>query len=182
MKRIWILCKWFLIIWGAISFVALISIGGCVFWELGPGNHPSDKPASNHDVRFVLNWCSLGDDRIETVVHSYISARSFTGDHLDGYAIRVSRLDASELVYDEMRGGWHRGDDLSGIAKDAVDFAAMWLNNNEMPWFPSIDEIRSPKMYVYISRVTTAGTRITSAQIIFANPDGKMIYYFSAKT
>jgi len=183
MKLMWKIIKWFLIVWGAITFIATLFIGGCLFHSATLGNRPTNKLASKHDVRFVLNWCSLGADRIEKVVHSYESARSFTGDHLDGHAIRVTHLDASELVYDEGKGGggWYRGDALSGVAKDAVDFAAMWLGREEMSWFPTIDEIRSSEMYVYIWNVKYSGTRPNGTQIIFANPTTKMIYYFSAK-
>ena len=183
MKRIRTIVKWFFLIWGMVSFLALLGFGGCTFYySLGPGNRPTNKLASKGDVRFVLNWCRLGADRTEEVVHSYASARSFTGDHLDGHAIRVSRLDVSELVFDEKQGrGWVRGDALSEVPKDAVDFAAIWLQNQEMPWFPDIDEIRSSKMYVYVGSVKFFGTRPYIAEIIFAHPDTKMVYYFSAK-
>jgi len=182
MKRALKIAKWFFLVWGVISFFAILFSGGCIFYSFTLGNRPTYS-ASKHDVRFVLNWCKLGNSRIAEVVHGYVSARSFTGDHLDGYAIRVTHLDVSELVYDKGRGGagWYRGDALSGVAKEAVDFAAMWLGREEMSWFPTIDKIRSSEMYVYIQNVRFSGTQPRAAQIIFANPDDKMIYYFSAQ-
>jgi len=185
MKRLWKIFKGFLLIWGAVSFVLFLVSGGCIVYSIMPnlGNRPTNTLASNKDVRFVLNWCNLGADRIEEVVHSYASASSFTGDHVGGHAIRVTHLDASELVYNEGRGGggWHRGDALSGVAKDAVDFAILCLTTKEMPWFPTSDELRSPAMYVHIWSVKYAGMRPNSVQVIFANPDTKMVYYLSGK-
>lgn len=183
MNRAWRIFKGFLLVWGAISFVAVLVIGGTILYQIGSGNRPTSKTVSKHDVRFVLNWCNLGDDRTEEVVHSYASARSFTGDHLGGHAMRVSHLDGSELVFDEERGGggWYRGDALTGTAEQAIDFAASWLRLSEMPWFPTIDEIRSPNMYVYVWSIDMSGTRPNAAQIIFASPNDKMIYYFDAK-
>lgn len=183
MNRAWKIFKGFLLIWGAFTFAAFLIIGGIVVYQVGPGNRPTNKTASKHDVRFVLNWCNLGDDRTEEVVHSYASSRSFTGDHLDGHAIRVSHLDSSELVYDEGRGGsgWYRGDALSGTAQQAIDFAESWLGSSEMPWFPTINEIKSSNMYIYVWSVDMAGTRPNAAQIILARPSDKMVYYFDAK-
>lgn len=183
MNRAWRIFKGFLLVWGAISFVAFLVIGGTILYQVGPGNRPTSKTASKHDVRFVLNWCNLGDDRTEEVVHSYASARSLTGDHLDGHAIRVSHLDVSELIFDERHsgGGWFRGDALTRTAEQAIDFAAGWLGSSEMPRFPTIDEIRSSNMFIYVWSIDMAGTRPNAAQIILARPSDKMVYYFDAK-
>ena len=52
--------------------------------------------------------------RIEKVLHSHVSARSLTGDHLDAYAIKISHVDTAELTAktDDLGGGWYRGDQL----------------------------------------------------------------------
>jgi len=183
MNRAWRIFRGFLIVWGLITFVGFLIIAGVAFYQTGPGNRPSNKTASKHDVRFVLNWCNLGEDRIVEVVHSYASARSFTGDHLDGHAIRISHVDPSELIFDAGRGGggWYRGDALSGTAEQAVDFAESWLGSAEMPWFPTIDEIRSSKMFIYVWSVDMAGTKPNAAQLIFVRPEDKMVFYFDAK-
>lgn len=183
MNRAWRIFRGFLIVWGLITFVGFLVIAGVTLYQLGPGNRPTSKTASKHDVRFVLNWCNLGDDRIVEVVHSYASARSFTGDHLEGHAIRISHVDPAELTFDEGRGGggWYRGDALSGTAKQAVDFAESWLGSSEMPWFPRIGEIRSSNMFIHVWSVDMAGTRPNAAQIIFVRPADKMVYYFDAK-
>lgn len=89
MKRIIPVLKWFLLVWGGISFVGAAVIGAFFIYKLGPGNVDKVDSATAKDVRFVLNWSNLGDERIEKVIHSYISARSLTGDHLDAYAILI---------------------------------------------------------------------------------------------
>ena len=146
---------------GSITFIAFLVIGGIIIYQIGPGNRSTNKIASKHDIRFVLNWCNLGDERTEEVVHSYASSRSFDGDHLDGHAIRVSHLNETELVHDERggRGGWCRGDALSGTAKQAVDFAKGWLGSSEMPWFPTVSEIQSSNMFIYVWSVHMAKPR-----------------------
>jgi len=194
MKQLWKILKVCLLVWGTFSLVAAIALALLIAKEFyyspfGSGNRPSSKLASKQDVQFVLNTCKLSDwnnpdsNRIEEVVHSYVSDRSFTGDHLDAHAIRVTHLDASELIRDDtgFGGGWFRCDDLTGIAEAVVDFAAIWLPSEEIPWFPTIAEIRSPSTYVWIVGATVHGTYPNSAQMIFARPEERMVYWFSAK-
>ena len=101
MKRAWSVVKWLLIAWGTLCFLGALALGGLLVFRLGPSNSDSRKTASEHDVRYVLNWCQLGDERIEEVLHSYVSARSFTGDHLDAHAIRITHVDTNELKKDD---------------------------------------------------------------------------------
>jgi len=180
MKWMWKIFKWFLIVWGAVCLLAVLLFLGCIFFP----DRPVTKPVSKKNVEFVLNGCNLGDRRIEEVVHSYMSTRSFTGDHLDGHAIRVSHLDASELVDLGEGNGWYRGDTLSGVAQLAVDYTAGCLH--EMPWFPTIGKIRSSSMYVYVVSITSFDVngrqQVHTMQVIFASPDDKMIYYLELVT
>ena len=139
--------------------------------------------ASIHGVRFVLNWCGLGDDRIEKVVHSYVSPRSFPGDHLDAYAIKISHLDISELqASDDFRdSNWYRGDQAPPILDDAIDFVGSWLGQDKIPWFPKEDDLRSENYYVYPWSINTHGIRPTAVELIFVRPSDNMVFYFSSK-
>jgi len=179
MKRTWKILRGFLLIWGAITFLAFLIVVGIILYQYG-SNNPSNKVADNQDVRFVLNWCELGDDRITEVTHSYTSSRSLTGDHLDGHAIRISHVEESELTSDESGRGWYRGDQLEGITEQAVDYAEMWLHRDEMSWFPSSEQLRSKNMYAYLWSLDISGVRPDATQIIFVNPKSNMIYYFDA--
>ena len=184
MRKLLPLLKWFLLIWGGLSLVGAIGLGGFFAYQLGPGNIDKIDSASKRDVHFVLNWCELGDERIEKVIHSYVSSRSFTGDHLDAYAIQLKYVSIAELTAkkDDFHRRWYRGDEVTGILDHAVDLLAGWLNNGEIPWFPSEEELRTNGYFVYPVSIYCHGVRPTAAQLIFVRPSDRMIFYFSGKT
>lgn len=176
MKNFWPIAKWFFISWGIVCFVGGISLVGLAVFK----NTASSKTASKRDVRFVLNWCRLGDDRIEEVVHSYVSARSITGDHLDAHAIRITHVTPSELTKDEYGWGWTRCDQVEGVLDDALKAAIGWLHY--IPWFPTGEELRSDQMYVYPESIYCQGTRPTAFELIFVRPKDRMIFFISGQT
>jgi len=163
--------------------VGAIAAASFIAYRLGPGNQPSSALASPQDVRFVLNWCHLGESRIEEVLHSYKSARSLTGDHLDAYAIRISHVDISELKKDQDAFGqrWQRGDQAQGVVNNAIEFVTGWLDRDAISWFLTPEDIRSDQIYIFPWSTTFLGTRATSAQLIFIRPKDKMIFYISCK-
>ena len=184
MRRSLSILKWFLIGWGALSFILVTLFVALIAYQIGPGNRSVNDAASVHDVRFVLNWCNLGDDRIEKVIHSHVSSHSFTGDHLDAYAIKASHLSLEELTAnkgDDMSGRWYRGDQLPKVLDDAVAFVGE-IQESEFPWFPKESELRSDQFYVYPWSIYVHGIRPTSVQIIFVRPSDKMVFYIDAKT
>ena len=182
MKRLLTIGKWLLLAWGGVSLIGAIVIAGFVVYGVGVANRTKTDNASPRDVRFVLNWCNLGDNRIEAVVHSYESARSFTGDHLDAYAIRISHVTVDELTAstDAFRGRWYCGDQLPEVLDDTISFLAGWLH--EIDWFPSEAELRSGDIYVYPWSIRLQGVRPSAMQLIFVRPKDRMVFYFSGKT
>ncbi len=181
MKRVLVIGKWLLIVWGVVSFIAAVLLVGFIAFRVGPGNTDSKETASKHDVRFILNWCNLGDDRIEEVIHSYRSSRSFTGDHLDAEAIKISHVDIAELTKDDFGSGWVRCDQADGVLKDAIEFVEGWLHEDNISWFPKAEELNSSEMYVYSWSIYCHGTRPTAVQLIFVRPKDKMIFYIDTK-
>lgn len=179
--RILAIARRCLLIWGALSLVGVVVIAGVAAFQLSPGNPKTDS-ASPHDVRFVLNGCGLGDQRIEKVIHSHVSSRSFTGDHLDAYAIKISHIELAEITKEtnDFRGRWYRGDQLPKVLDDAVGFAGGWLH--ELPWFPSEAEFRSSEFYVYPWSIYCHGVRPSAAELIFIRPSDRMVFYFGCKT
>jgi hypothetical protein len=171
-------------IWGGLSLLLVIGIVGFVVFQFGVGNRDKIDSASVHDVRFILNWCELGESRIESVLHSYVSPRSLTGDHLDAYAIKISRLEIGELTptSDHTRGRWYRGDQLPPLLNDAVGFVSAWLGRNEISWFPTEAELRSAEFYIYPWTIYAHGLTPTAVELIFVRPSDKMVFYFGAKT
>jgi hypothetical protein len=184
MKRLSKIGESIILIWGGISLLGVIVIAGFVAYQLSFGNRAKTDVATSRDVRFVLNWCRLGDERIEKILHSYESSRSLTGDHLDAYAIKITHVDVSELTSntDDLRGRWYRGDDLPQIIEGAVDYVSGYLGWNEISWFPKENELRSEKIYVYPWSIYYHGVRPTAAQLIFIRLSDKMVFYISGKS
>ncbi len=181
MKKLLPVIKWLLIAWGIVCLIGGIAVIGFVGFQLGPGNSDSSNLANKHDVRYVLNWCRLGDDRIEEVIHSYVSSRSFTGDHLDAHAIRISHVNKSELTKDDFGSGWTRGDQVDGVLDDAIKFVEGWLHDENISWFPPSQELRSDEMYIYPWSIYCHGTRPTAVELIFVRPKDRMIFFMSSK-
>src|SRR5258708_38360036 len=137
MTRVLTIGRWLLLVWGGVSFVAVLVVGVIALFVLRSQSHDRVETASPQDVRFVLNWCGLGEERIEQVIHGYVSARSGPGDYLDAHAIRISRVDLDELTSaaDDRRQGWHRGDQLPKVLDDAVSFGGG--AGPDPPWVPA---------------------------------------------
>ena len=182
MKRILKIGKWILLVWGGLSLIGTVAIIGMIAYGIGAGNRTKTDKASPQDVRFVLNWCNLGDNRIEKVLHSHVSARSFTGDHLDAYAIKITDLTIEELTTnsDKFRQRWYRGDQLPKVLDDAVSFVGGWLH--EIDWFPTEAELRSDEIYVYPWSIYCHGVIPSAAKIIFVRSKYKMVFFFDGKT
>ena len=183
MQKVFRFLKWFLIIWGGISLLGAVGIGGFFAYQRGPGNIDRQDDATIEDVAFVLNWCELGAERIERVVHSHVSSRSLTGDHLDAYAIKISHVTIAELTTQKKGapGRWYRGDKVPGVLDDAIDFLGGWIENDEIPWFPNEAELRSERYFVYPQSIHYHGVRPSAAQLVFVQPSARMIFYFSGK-
>jgi hypothetical protein len=172
MKKLRSIIKWLLLIWGAISALGVIAIVGLLAYSTTIGNRNISDKADKQDVRFVLNHCRLGDERIEAVIKSYESARSFTGDHLDAYSIKISHVTSSELQSEE----WQRVDEATGVYKAAIDFMSGWLH--EIPWFPEVDGDDSEKYYMYLWRIDFHGNRPDATSVILVRPEDNMVFYF----
>lgn len=180
--RIWKIASGVLFVWGAVTLLGTIALAALVAYQLGPGNRDKDDSASIRDVRFVLNWCGLGDQRIQKVLHSHVSGRSFTGDYLDAYAIKISHVDLAELTTTagDQRRRWYRGDQLPQVVDDAVDFIGGCLN--QLPWFPRGRELRSSEFYFYPWGIQLHGTVPSAAELIFVRPADNMVFYLGCKT
>lgn len=162
--------------------MGVIAIAGLFAYQFWLGNHDKIDSASPKDARFVLNWCELGEQRIEKVLHSFVSARSLTGDYLDAYAIKISHVEIEELTSktDEFRTPWYRGDQLPEFLDDAVEFVAGWLYR--VSWFPSEIELRSANIYIFPWRVLYHGNEPTAVELIFIRPADEMIFFMGTKT
>jgi hypothetical protein len=182
MRQLMKATKYLLIGWSIVCTASMTLFIALIFCKLTFGNAGSDIPAAKSEVRHLLNWCRLDSERIDAVLHSHVSPRSFSGDHLDAHAVRLTHIDEQELKLDESEEGWFRCDQLSGALKDAVDFAAASLPSKEVPWFPSEKELKSQEMRVWSWTIRYHGTRVTDAELIFVRPKDKMLFFISVKT
>ena len=188
MKTVWTIVKGILIGWGLFCAVGALCLVGLISWTLLRAPSESldvTSSACERKARGALNWCRLDAGRMEKVLHAYNSKRSFTGDHTDLYAIKVSRLEASELTADAWGHGWTRCDQAEGVLKDAIEFASGWsgwAKNEKITWFPKGEELKSSDMFVYAWRIVCHGTRPTAIQLMFARPSDKTVFYISVKT
>lgn len=165
-------------IWGIICVVGLIFVILQMAGQLI--NRDKIDKATTDDVAFVLNWSGLGSDRIQEVTHSYSSLMSFTGDHLEAYAIKISGVSLEELNRTSDFGTqWHRGDKLPPHIADAVSDTGTW--KSDINWFPVVEGIRTENIYVWSESVHYSGTRVTAYKIILIRPSDNMVFYISTK-
>jgi len=167
--------------WGIFCAGIILVLVIAIAYQYGPGES-SDKTASPHDIRYVLNWCELGEERIDTVLHSHITAKSLAGDHIEVHAIRITSIDESELKKNDSGAGWYRGDSASGVINDALQFVEQWIPLENIPWFLTEQELRSSDVYVYPWNIYYHGTRPAAVKLIFVRPKDKTVFYFAAKT
>jgi hypothetical protein len=66
--------------------------------------------------------------------------------------------------------------------KDAIDFAVVWLDTDEVAWFPRENELASDEMFVYPWSIYCHGTQPAAVELIFVRPKDKMVFYLSVKT
>ncbi len=177
MKQLWLALKWFLIVWGAMWLV-IVPVAVSSF--LRGGAKESKATASKQDVRFVLNWCRLGDARIEEVLHSYVSRLPFSGDYSEIHAIRITHVSVSELKPDEDGAGWFRCDQAQGILAEAID--SVLGGDEERSWFPSHDQLKSADFYVFPWSIQCHGIRPTGIQLIFVRPADRMVFYVGGQS
>jgi hypothetical protein len=181
MKTLLSVLRWMLLIWGAISFMGVLVLGGIFAYRIGFGNKDKIGEISRDDARFVLNWSGLGDERIKEVIYSFESSRNITGDHIDVYAIEITHVDISELEEDSQNrvNAWYRCGELEGVLKEAVEFSAGWANDSSRPWFPSLEDLHTDNYYVYSWSIDLHGIRTDACKLIFIHPENLMVYYVS---
>ena len=162
---------------GVFSSVFFLFIAIFITYSLTIGNREKVNFASKNDVRFVLNWCELGDSKIDDVLKSYVSENGFSSDHHEAYLIKIKNFNISELQ-NTQTGKWYRGDQLPEILKEALKFGTMF--NEETPWFLEEKDIFNKDCFVYPWYIGTNGLKPSSVQIIIIKPKLKLIYYISA--
>ena len=170
-----------LIGWGLISFVGVV-IWGLIFFsdgdpdlrEGGPGK--TDRMTA-HDVRFILNTEPLQSAKLERIVHSFESARAFTGDHRDAVALKVTELPIAQFdkLTDRLHGSWVRGDKIDAIVKSALSTGRI------RDWQPIDEDVLTADYFINPRTLVLHDGNLTAAELIYVNLKTEMVYYISFK-
>jgi len=182
-EKLWNAVKVLVFIWGALALLG--ALGALVFfsYSMTIGNCTLVDKASVDDAAHILNWCELDPQRIESISHSYISKRSFTGDHLDVFAVKMKSIPQKDLdsgKFDSTK-GWYRGDRLPREVAMTVDLLGEWTANDTIKWFPTAKELRSKDVYVYPVMIHLWNMKPTATDIVFLRPQDNMLFYASFK-
>ena len=182
----WKIARGILMIWGVVSLIFVIActiLFGIMVYQFGHEARVRNDTVSPKQAHEILASCRLDNQQIIKVVHSYLSDRSFTGDHLDVYAIRIAPINPAKLKTHEsdLTRGWYRCDQLPQMLKTAVDFVNVW--GGEAPkWFPKVSDLETPAFYVYPGIIYTSGLRPYSMRLTFLRPADGMIFCIDCKT
>lgn len=162
----------------ALVFLAIATVSALYYYQWD--NVPKHNVKEKQDVRFVLNWSGLGEDRIKSVKNSYISERFLTGDHIDAYAIEITGVSIDKLENQKYI-KWTRGDRVKGVYREAIRLASGFIDLDKLTWFPNREVLLSKKIYMNSWAIMLHGEHVTQAKLIFAVPSENMIYYVSVK-
>ncbi len=176
-----IILKNIFFVWGIISALIIIVITIVIASQVTMQKDQVDT-ATKSDVGFVLNWPGLGAERIQNVVHSFVSSRSLTGDHIDAYAIKIDHVTLDELnkTSTGLDDQWYQGDKLPQDISDAVSDISL-SRSDAINWFPSEKEIRSDAIYVWAWNVSYHEATPTAYDLILIRPSDNMVFYISTK-
>ena len=177
MKKIAVILKRALMIWGAVSLLGIIVFYATIAYQIGTRTTRVVKN-DDQDVRFVLEWSGLSQDHEVKIEHSYNPTGSWSGDYTKAFAMKLVHIEESEIM---QRHGVSRGDKLIPIVRDAVEFVTNFTDDYQMPWLPNREQILSSEYYVYPVRMVHQGLYPDSVHIMFIRPADKMIFFVAVK-
>ena len=170
-----------LIGWGLVSLFAVL-VWALWFFRSGDpdlregGSGKTDKMTA-YDVRFILNTEPLESAKLESISHSFESARAFTGDHRDAVALKVADLSvpAFEKLVDHLHASWIRGDKADDNIRSALEKGRI------REWQPSNTEVLTANYFINPRTLILRDGHVTAAELIYVNLKTQMVYYISFK-
>lgn len=166
-----------LMIWGAITLLGAIAFYASLAYQLN-SRTTANVESDDQDVRYVLEWFGLNADIEADVVHSFHPTGSWSGDYTKAFAMRIADIEESALI---QKGGVSRGDKLTPIIRNAVEFVSDFTDETQVPWLPKREKVFSSKYYVYPVRVVFQGEYPDSVHIMFIRPADKMVFFIAVK-
>jgi hypothetical protein len=167
---------------GALALIGIFAVALMVFpWFLPSG--PKIDHVTPDKAIFVLNWAQIGDkSKIQRVLHSYESPRSFTGDGINAYCLQIDRFPEEVLRKDDsVREVWLKPPLDDALLMEALKTASMMAHSDNLAWFPSAETLNSNRFYLNFWTIVAHNHMVTTVQLIAYDREERKIYYADAK-
>ena len=127
-----------------------------------------------------MNWCGLGDNRVEKVLHSHVSARSLTGDHLDAYAIKIyrcaNRIDSKKKA----AVGTEAISCPRFLTMQSVSVGA-WQNSGEIILGFPRGRNSTSKHFAFLWRPDIPASSLLPSNLILVRPSDNTVFYIDPR-
>ena len=132
---------------------------------------------------FVLDWGQIGDkSKIQRVLHSYESPRSFTGDGVEAYCLQIDHFPEEVVRKDDSgREMWLRPPLDDALLVEALNTASMMVHSDNLAWFPSAKMLNSDGFYLNFWTIVAHNQMVTTVQLIAYDRKERKIYYANVK-
>jgi hypothetical protein len=167
---------------GALALIGVVAFAAAVFpwfWPSGPKIDQVTPGKAN----FVLNWGQIGDkSKIQRVLHSYESPRSFTGDGVDAYCLQIDRF-PDEVVGKDDSGHavWIKPPVDDALLLEALKTASMMAHSDNLAWFPPAEALNTDRFYLSFWTIVIHNQMVTSVRLIAYDREERKIYYAYAR-
>jgi len=167
-----------------LCFLAFAALMGWFIFSMTP-LHEKLFPFKPEDTASVLKWGGMQDAaEVEQVIRAKASERSFTGDHLDLYILKMKSFSTEKAL---AGGKWRQGPLEDEIQKKAVDFALMMESSEREEGvhhsgFPTKEELAS-KPYLFCFPWISLGSRdVHASTVLIYDPETQKLYVIDSKT
>jgi len=169
-------------IWGYIAFAGLALILSLIVWQwLGPAK---TAEASSQRTRVLLNWSGLGEERLQSVLHTYESALSgVEGDYAQAYAFKITEIPPDFLSRDTgaFDSPWQAFPLSNPILEDAFSLATGIRQSEGQSWIPEPSTITSPRFRAMFHKLTFYSTHAEYVGLFLLDTQERILYYFENK-
>ncbi|MEJ2230531.1 MAG: hypothetical protein P8X46_05055 [Nitrospirales bacterium] len=167
---------------GVLTLIGVVAVSVMVFPWLRPSG-PKINHVTPDKAMFVLNWGQIGDkSKIQRVIHSYESPRSFTGDGIDAYCLQIDHFPEEVLPKDDAgQEVWLKPPIDDALLVEALKTATMMAHSDNLAWFPSAEALNSNRFYLNFWTIVAHNQMVTSVQLIAYDREEQKIYYADAK-
>lgn len=163
---------------GLLALIGVVVFVVNIFPWFWPGAPKIDRVTPDKAI-FVLNWGRIGDkSKIERVLHSYESPRSFTGDGIDAYCLQIDHFPEEVLREDDSgREVWLKPPIDDALLVEALKTASMMARSDNLAWFPSAEALNSNRFYLSFWTIVAHNQMVSTVQLIAYDREDRKMYY-----